>query len=115
LSLGDSKCPTYRPSHIWTTFGNSENFQIEKSHISLYILKIYDFETSKITKFEQFLSIFYSFLEMNKIAQYFDYIDLRPPQGVSKSEVFLKRPPPKPPPFRRSAKKQRKIDKNGEK
>ena len=103
-----SKCPTYRPSHIWTTFGNSRNFQSEKSHISLYILKIIDFETSKITKFEQILSIFYSFLRMSKIAQYFDYIDLRPPQGVSKSEVFLKRPPPKPPPFRRSAKKQRK-------
>ena len=114
MSLGDSKCPTYRPSHIWTTFGNSENFQIEKSHISLYILKIYDFETSKITKFEQILYIFYSFLEMSKIAQYFDYIDLRPSQRVSKSEVFLIRPPPKPPPFRRSAQKPPKTDKNGQ-
>ena len=51
---------------------------------------------------------------MSKIAQYFDYIDLRPPQGVSKSEVFLKRPPPKPPPFRRSAKKPPKTTKNGQ-
>jgi len=33
---------------------------------------------------------------MNKIAQYFDYIDLRPPQGVSKSEVFLKDLPQSP-------------------
>ena len=109
-----SKCPTYRPSHIWTTFGNSRNFQTQKSHISLYILKIIDFETSKITKFEQILSIFYSFLRMSKIAQYFDYIDLRPPQGVSKSEVFLKRPPPKPPPSSRWVEKPPKTDKNGQ-
>ena len=81
MSLLDSKCPTYRLPHIWTTFGNSRNFQSEKSHISLYILKISDFETSKIRDFEQILSIFYSFLEMNKIAQYFDYIDLRPSKG----------------------------------
>ena len=60
------------------------NFQTEKSHISLYILKIYDFETSKTSNLSKFCPIFYSFLEMNKIAQYFDYIDLRPPQGVSK-------------------------------
>ena len=35
----------------------------------------------KNLKFEQILSIFYSFLEMSKIAQYFDYIDLRPSKG----------------------------------
>ena len=51
---------------------------------------------------------------MSKIAQYFDYIDLRPSQRVSKSEVFLKRPPPKPPPFRRWSKKRPKTDKNGQ-
>jgi len=69
----------------------------------------------KNLKFEQILSIFYSFLEMSKIAQYFDYIDLRPPQGVSKSEVFLKRPPPKPPPSSRCLRKAPKTTKNGEK
>ena len=33
---------------------------------------------------------------MSKIAQYFDYIDLRPSQRVSKSEVFLKDLPQSP-------------------
>ena len=51
---------------------------------------------------------------MSKIAQYFDYIDLRPLEGVSKSEVFLKRPPPKPPPSSRWSKKAPKTDKNGQ-
>ena len=91
------------------------NFQIGKSHISLYILKIIDFETSKITKFEQFLSIFYSFLEMSKIAQYFDYIDLRPPsRGLEIRGLFI-RPPPKPPPFRRWVEKAPKTTKKHEK